>query len=80
MREKLESEEGKKIYQRRMSTVEPLHGDVQKNRGFIQFFLRGLEKVRVEYNLVGVAHNIRKIMLHAKERLKEYLKNHACAA
>lgn len=80
MREKLESEEGKKIYQRRMSTVEPLHGDVQKNRGFIQFVLRGLEKVRVEYNLVGVAHNIRKIMLHAKERLKEYLKNHACAA
>lgn len=80
MREKLESKEGKKIYQRRMSTVEPLHGDVQKNRGFIQFVLRGIEKVRVEYTLVGVAHNIRKIMLHAKERLKEYVKNQACTA
>ena len=77
MREKLETVTGKKIYQRRMSTVEPLHGDMQKNHGFIQFVLRGIEKVRVEYNLMGIAHNIRKIKLHAVKKLDEYLKNQA---
>lgn len=77
MREKLETDEGKKIYQRRMSTVEPLHGDIQKNRGFIQFVLRGIEKVRVEYNLIGIAHNIRKIKIHAGKNLDGYLKNQA---
>jgi transposase len=73
MRKKLDSEEGKKIYQRRMSTVEPLHGDMQKNRGFTQFVLRGLEKVNVEYNLLAIAHNVRKIILHGAKALREYL-------
>ena len=77
MREKIETDKGKKTYQRRMSTVEPLHGDMQKNRGFIQFVLRGIEKVKVEYNLMGIAHNIRKIKLHAGKKLDEYLKNQA---
>jgi len=73
MRKKLDFEDGKKIYQRRMSTVEPLHGDMQKNRGFTQFALRGLEKVNVEYNLRAIAHNIRKIILHGADALKELL-------
>ena len=75
MRVKLDSEDGKKIYQVRMSTVEPLHGDMQKNRGFIQFVLRGLEKVNIEYNLMAIAHNIRKIILHRADALKKYLGN-----
>ena len=58
-----------------MSTVEPLHGDMQKNRGFIQFVLRGLEKVNIEYNLMAIAHNIRKIILHRADALKKYLGN-----
>jgi len=73
MRKKLDSKDGRKIYQRRMSTVEPLHGDMQKNRGFIQFVLRGIEKVNVEYNLLAIAHNIRKIILHGAGALKELL-------
>ena len=73
MRKKLDSEDGKKIYQRRMSTVEPLHGDMQKNRGFTQFVLRGLEKVNIEYNLLAIAHNIRKIILHRADALKKLL-------
>jgi transposase len=73
MRKKLDSKDGKKIYQVRMSTVEPLHGDMQKNRGFIQFALRGLEKVNIEYNLLAIAHNIRKIILHRADALKKLL-------
>ena len=74
MRKKLETDNGKRIYQKRMSTVEPVHGEIQKNRGFIQFVLRGLKKVKVEYNLVGIAHNVRKIILHAADALKKYVK------
>ncbi|NQT32891.1 MAG: IS1182 family transposase [Candidatus Omnitrophica bacterium] len=70
MRAKLDSKEGKKIYQRRMATVETVHGDMQKNRGFLQFYLRGLKKVNTEYNLLGIAHNIRKIILHGAVALK----------
>jgi len=75
MRAKLDSDEGKKIYQHRMVTVEPVHGDMQKNRGFLQFVLRGLEKVKVEYNLLGIAHNIRKIRLHALDALRLLVKS-----
>lgn len=74
MRKKLDSPEGKKIYQKRMSTVEPVHGDMQKNNGFIQFVLRGLEKVKTEYDLLGIAHNIRKIIRHRADMLKKILK------
>lgn len=73
MREKLDSKDGKKIYSGRMSSVEPIHGDMQKNRGFIQFVLRGLEKVNIEYNLLAIAHNIRKIILHRADALRKYL-------
>ena len=73
IREKLDSDEGQIIYQVRMSTVEPVHGDMQNNRGFVQFILRGLDKVNVEYNLLAIAHNIRKIMLHRADALKKLL-------
>jgi transposase len=75
MRVKLDSKDGKKRYQVRMSTVEPIHGDIQKNRGFIQFVLRGLDKVNIEYYLLAIAHNIRKIILHRADALKKYLGN-----
>jgi len=73
MREKLDSEEGKKIYQRRMSTVELVHGDMQLNRGFTQFHLRGLDKVTVEYVLLVIAHNIRKIILHGFHAFQQFI-------
>ena len=71
MRRKLDSEEGKKIYGRRGTTIELVHGDMQKNRGFIQFVLRGLTKVNIEYSLLGIAHNIRKILLHKADKFRE---------
>lgn len=71
MRNKLQTEEGKKIYQRRMATVEPVHGDMQKNRNFSQFYLRGLRKVNIEYCFLAIAHNLRKIIIHGADALKK---------
>jgi transposase len=63
-REKILSESGKKKYQKRMHTVEPVFGNLKFNLGFRQFLLRGLNKVKGEFNLMCIAHNIRKIATH----------------
>ena len=61
MREKLLTEEGKERYKKRLSTVEPVLGNLKKNLGYRDFLLRGLEKVRGEFQLMCIAHNIKKI-------------------
>ena len=55
-RARMDSEEGKAIYQRRSNT-EHVHARM-KNRGFGYMLLRGLHKVRTVCLLNAVAHNI----------------------
>ncbi len=62
MREKVSSEDGKRIYGKRASTVEPVFGIIKgPPMGLRQFLLRGLEKVRLEWNLVCLAYNMKRI-------------------
>ena len=61
MREKLLTDQGKKRYKKRLSTAEPVFGNLKKNLGYRDFQLRGLEKVRGEFQLMCIAHNIKKI-------------------
>jgi transposase len=60
-REKLISDEGRKEYQKRMHTVEPVFGNIKFNLGFRQFLVRGVAKVKGEFSLMCIAHNIKKI-------------------
>lgn len=60
-REKILSEEGKEEYKKRMHTVEPVFGNIKYNSGFRQFLLRGIKKVKGEFNLMCIAHNLKKI-------------------
>jgi transposase len=62
MREKLSNEKGREIYMKRQGTVEPVHGDDQKNKGWIQHHLRGLEKAAGEFLLMRIATNLGKIV------------------
>ncbi|CEG11120.1 hypothetical protein MSIBF_A1180005 [groundwater metagenome] len=55
------SEEGNKKYKKRMYTVEPVFGDMKFNKGYLHFLLRGLEKVKGEFNIMCISHNLRKI-------------------
>lgn len=68
MKEKMDSEEGKSVYTLRKITVEPVYGNLKENLGFRGFLLRGLDKVKIELNLVCIAHNLQKIhrMMAAK--------------
>src|SRR3989339_2063395 len=61
MRDKMEEQESKKAYGLRKITVEPVYGNIKENLGFRGFLLRGLEKVKIEMNLVCIAHNLKKI-------------------
>jgi hypothetical protein len=60
MRVKLATDEGHAIYARRKVIVEPVFGQI-KNRGFRQFLLRGLAKVRGEFSLIALSHNLLKL-------------------
>ena len=43
--------------------------------GFTSFLLSGLEKVKGEFNLVAIVHNLRKIWLHLKAGNENNVKN-----
>ena len=58
---KLRTARGRKIYARRKAIVEPVFGQIKQARGFRQFLRRGLGKVREEWALVCLAHNLRKL-------------------
>jgi len=61
MREKLQTEDGRKIYAKRARTVEPVFGIIKAPMGFRQFLLRGLDKVRIEWDLVCLAYNMKRL-------------------
>jgi transposase len=65
MREKLRSEAGKALYALRREIVEPVFGQIKSARGLRRFSMRGLAKVKAEWNLICCGHNLLKLYRHA---------------
>jgi transposase len=61
MAHRLRTQEGKKLYALRKHTPEPVFGIIKAALGFRQFLLRGLDKVRGEWNLVTMAYNLKRL-------------------
>lgn len=61
MKRRVDSKEGKAIYGHRMSTVEPVFGNIGTNKGLNRFSLRGKDKVQGQWRLFCLVHNIEKI-------------------
>jgi transposase len=61
MQRKLATQRGRKIYAKRKTVVEPVHGQIKQARGFRQFLRRGLERVGQEWSLICTAHNLLKL-------------------
>ncbi|MGH8514733.1 MAG: transposase, partial [Gammaproteobacteria bacterium] len=61
MKRKLQTQAGRAVYAARKTIVEPVFGQIKQARGFRQFLLRGLAKVRGEWALVCLTHNILKL-------------------
>lgn len=61
MAAKVRSPAGQALYSRRKVIVEPVFGQIKEARGFRRFLLRGLDKVRGEWRLVCLGHNLLKL-------------------
>jgi len=61
MREKLQTDAGRRLYAKRKQTVEPVFGIIKHVMGFRQFLLRGLAKVSGEWELVRLAYNVKRL-------------------
>ena len=61
MKHRLKTLVGKAIYAKRKSTVEPVFGIIKAVMGFRRFLLRGMRKVALEWSLVTLAYNFRRL-------------------
>jgi transposase len=58
MMRKLQTKVGRAVYAARKCVVEPVFGQIKQGRGFRQFLLRGIRKVKGEWALVCMTHNV----------------------
>ena len=61
MKQKLKTQAGQDLYRMRKAIVEPVFGQIKEWRGFRRFLLRGLQKVRAEWKLICLTHNLLKL-------------------
>ena len=65
---RLKTPEGHCQYKKRKETIEPAFGIIKSRLGFRQFLMRGPEKVGIEWDLVTLAYNMKR--LHKMESAK----------
>ena len=61
MRARLRKGGHRSRYRIRKYTVEPVFGHIKQARGFRQFLLRGIDKVKGEWAMICTAHNLAKL-------------------
>lgn len=61
MEQKLRTAAGRDVYKMRKAIVEPVFGQIKEVRGFRRFSFRGREKVRAEWRLICLTHNVLKL-------------------
>lgn len=68
MRRTLRTKRGRAHYAKRKMIVEPVFGQIKQGRGFRQFLLRGMRKVRGEWALICTTHNVLKLWRALRRR------------
>lgn len=63
---RLKTKAGQQIYSKRKESVEPVFGQIKEARGIRAFLMRGLQKVKGEWKLVCLTHNILKLWRHLR--------------
>jgi len=61
MADKIDTESGRKIYNRRKAIVEPVFGNIRFQKRLDRFTLRGKIKVNIQWLLYCMVHNIEKV-------------------
>jgi transposase len=66
MRERIDSEQGRRRYGQRFATVEPVFGNLRHNKRLQRFTVRGRAKVDAQWKLFALVHNIEKLANYRK--------------
>lgn len=61
MLQKFDDEEGRCVYDQRISIVEPVFGNIREQKGLDRLTLRGEIKVNIQWMLYCIVHNVEKI-------------------
>lgn len=61
MRDRLSTDDGRRLYRRRQATIEPIFGHTKHNRRLERFRRRGLPACRTEWRLITATHNLLKL-------------------
>jgi len=61
MQQKIDTEEGKKIYSKRLGIIEPVFANIRSQKRLDRFTYRGKVKVNIQWLLYCMVHNIEKI-------------------
>ena len=69
MAHRLATREGKALYGQRKQTVEPVFGIIKEVMKFRRFMLRGLYKTKLEWSLVTLSYNVKRLF-HMQAALK----------
>lgn len=69
MAHRLATREGKALYGQRKQTVEPVFGIIKEAMKFRRFMLRGLYKTKLEWSLVTLCYNVKRLF-HMRATLK----------
>jgi transposase len=62
MVEKIDTEQGRRIYPQRLAIVEPVFANIRINKRLDRFTLRGKIKVNIQWLMYCLVHNIEKIL------------------
>lgn len=76
-RANLMSEKGEKHRSKRPIEVEAVFGQLKSNNKFNRFTFRGLEKVELEFILMALGHNFRKMVAKASKVGRNFVPTHA---
>lgn len=59
--DRLQTEKGIYYRKKRPADVEPVFGNIKYNKNFKRFLLKGIDKTEIEWGLICIAHNLKKI-------------------
>ena len=62
MVEKIETEQGRRIYPQRLAIAEPVFANIRTNKRLDRFTLRGKIKVNIQWLMYCLVHNVEKIL------------------
>jgi transposase len=65
MRERLRASPWRELYRKRREIVEPVFGQIKQARGLRRFSFRGLNKVKAEWQLFCLTHNLLKLFRYS---------------